>query len=326
MSYRVTMKAVIYKNYGQPDVLQQAELDIPKPKESEVLIRVAASTVNRTDCAMLTAKPAIMRLFCGLFTPNNPILGTEFVGTVEEAGSNVSKFSVGDKVFGFDDAGVRSYAQYLTFNENKGIAKTPVGYSLDEMAGSIEGMHYAHNFINKVDLKKGDKVMVNGATGAIGSAMVQLLKHYEVNITATANAKNIELVKGLGAEKIIDYTKEDFTQTEDKFDFVFDAVGKSTFGKCKHLLKPKGVYISTELGSGVQNPFLALITPLFGGRRVAFPFPSNVLKSINLIKKLMEENKYKPVVDKIYPLEETAVAFQYVLTGEKTGNVVIKID
>lgn len=320
------MKAITYKEYGSPDVLQLADVDMPEPKENEVLVRVHTTTVNRTDCAMLTAKPAIMRLFCGLVKPKNPILGTEFSGVIAKVGEKVQDFEAGDEVFGFNDNGSSTYAQYLVFDTAKGINKIPKEFTSESVAGSIEGMHYALNFVNKVHVNKGDKIMVNGATGAIGSAMVQLLAHYGTEITATANTKNLELVKSLGATRVIDYTKDDFTLQDEKYDFVFDAVGKSTFGKCKRLLKPKGTYISTELGPYAQNPFLALLTPLFGGRKVAFPFPVDIPGSIIKIKELMEGGNYKPVVDKTFSLEDTAKAFEYVLTGEKTGNVVIKID
>ncbi|MBK6265149.1 NAD(P)-dependent alcohol dehydrogenase [Marivirga sp. S37H4] len=317
------MKAAVYKKYGSPDVLNITEVEKPDPNDNEVLIRVFASTVNRTDCAMLRARPFIMRFFTGLFNPKKTIPGTDFAGMVEAVGKNVVSFTPGDKVFGFDDTGVMSHAQYMVFPENKALATIPENTSYEQAAASLEGAHYAYNFINKVKIAKGSEVLVNGATGAIGSAMVQLLKYFEASITAVGNTKNLDLLKSIGADKVVDYTEQDFTQSAEKYDFVFDAVGKSSFKKCKPLLKPLGVYISSELGGRVQNLFLALVTPWFGGKKVKFPLPTDIKGSVLLMKKLMEENRFKAVIDRKYPLDEIADAFRYVETGEKTGNVVI---
>ena len=325
------MKAIVYTKYGSPDVLQVQEVQIPEPKENEVLIRVRAASVNRTDCANLRAKPFIMRFMLGLFKPNKRILGTEFAGDVVKTGDGVTSFSVGDKVFGFDDSVLSSYAEYLVFSAEKGISTMPENFTYQQAGACIEGAHYAYNIINKVELKKGDKVMVNGASGGIGSATVQLLKYYGADITAVCNTKNIELVKSLGAVKVIDYTKEDFTKDPEKYDYVFDSVGKSTFGKCKSLLKPGGVYISSELGPWSQNLFYSLISALLGGipgqkgKKVKFPYPPNIKRSVLLVKKLIEEGKFKSVIDRSYPLEEVADAFRYVEKGQKTGNVAITL-
>jgi len=319
------MKAAVYETYGSPDVLQIKEVAKPIPKDKEVLIRVCAATVNRTDCAMLRAKPFIMRFFTGLLKPKNPILGTDFAGQVEAVGKDVGSFKVGDRVFGFDDSGVSSHAAYMTLSEEKAIAILPDHISYEEAAASLEGAHYAYNFINKVDLQPGQRVLVNGATGAIGSAAVQLLKYYGAHVTAVCRTKNTELVKSIGADQVIDYTKEDFTKMPGTYHFVFDAVGKSTFAKCKPLLEPGGVYISSELGPMVQNPFLAMITPITGGKKVVFPVPSDCRRSVLLIKKLIEEGKFKAVIDRKYPLAAIANAYRYVETGEKTGNVVITL-
>ncbi|WPP51173.1 NAD(P)-dependent alcohol dehydrogenase [Catalinimonas niigatensis] len=317
------MKASVYAQYGSPTVLRIKEVDKPVPKDKEVLIRVYATTVNRTDCAMLRAKPFIMRFLTGLFRPSNPILGTDFAGKVEALGKDVLSFKVGDRVFGFDDSGISSHAQYMTFSEDNALATIPSSLSYEHAAASIEGAHYAYNFINKVDILPGQKVLVNGATGAIGSAAVQLLKYYGAQVTAVGNTKNISLMKSLGADQVMDYTKEDFTQTTEKYHYIFDSVGKSTFARCKPLLEIGGVYISSELGPYIQNPFLALITPFFGNQKVVFPIPTDKKKSVLLIKKLSEEGKFKAVIDKKYPLEDIADAFRYVETGQKTGNVVI---
>ena len=324
------MKASVYEKYGPPSVLSLKEIERPVPKSKEILIKVHAATVNRSDCAMLTAKPFIMRGFTGLFGPKKPVLGTDFAGEVVEIGAEVQQFKVGDKVFGFDDQGVQSHAQFMAIREDKGMDVMPEKISFEEAAASIEGFHYAYNFVNKVDLKPGEKVMLNGATGAIGSAALQILKYYGARVTATCNTKNLELIKSLGADRVIDYLKEDFTQDQEQYEYVFDTVGKSTFAKCKPLLKDKGIYISSELGPLAQNLPLTIFTPLlskFPGQSnnkiVRFPYPPNIKRSVLLVKKLIEENKFKPVIDRRYKLENIADAFTYVLSGQKTGNVVI---
>lgn len=325
------MKAVLYTKYGSPDVLQLSEVEKPTPNQDQVLVKVKTTTVNRTDCACLRAKPFIMRFFMGFLRPKNPILGTEFTGVVKAIGLSVDTFKVGDRVFGFDDSGASSYAEYLTISKNKGVCTMPKDISFHKISGSIEGSHYAYNFINKVDLKEADKVLVYGASGSIGTAMVQLLKYFGADITAVCNTKNLELVKSLGAGKVIDYTTTDFTKTDEVFDFVFDCVGKSSFGQCKSLLKPGGTYISSELGFGGQNLFLSLITALFGrlpwqtGKKVKFPYPPNIKRSVILVKKMIEKDRFRAVIDRTYSLEQIAEAFKYVETGEKTGNVVINV-
>jgi NADPH:quinone reductase-like Zn-dependent oxidoreductase len=323
------MKAIVYTNYGPPDVLQLKEVEKPSPKDNEILIRVKAATVNRTDCANLRAKPFIMRFSLGLLKPNNQIMGTEFAGDIEAVGKAVTSFKVGDKVFGFDDGGLGSYAEYMVIQEDKGMTTIPENITYEQATACVEGAHYAYNFINKVDLKSEDKVLVNGASGGIGSATVQLLKYHGANVTGVCNTKNIELVKSLGANRVIDYTKEDFTKDNEKYDYIFDSVGKSSFGKCKVLLKPGGVYISSELGWMIQNLLFALITAIFGslpgqqGKKVKFPYPPNIKRSVLFIRYLIEKGKFKAVIDRKYPLEEIAKAFEYVETGQKTGNVVI---
>ncbi|GAG19284.1 unnamed protein product, partial [marine sediment metagenome] len=241
------MKAIVCTKYGPPEVLKLKEVEKPTPKSNEVLVKIYATTVNRTDCAMLRAEPFISRFVTGIFKPNKPILGTEFAGKIEAVGKNVTSYKIGDKVFGFDDSGSGSHAQYMTISEDKALTTIPRNITYEQAAASTEGAHYAYNFIKKVNLKSGQKVLVNGATGAIGSAAVQFLRYFGVNVTAVCNTKNIELVKSLGATKVIDYTKEDFTKEDQKYNFIFDTVGKSSFAKCKPLLKPGGVYISSDL-------------------------------------------------------------------------------
>ena len=323
------MKALVYTRYGSPDRLHIKEVKKPVPKDHEVLIKIYATTVNRTDCATIRAKPFFMRLVTGLFRPKRKIPGTEFAGEITGTGKSVLALKAGEKVFGFDDEGSGAHAQFLTINENK-VLTIPGKLSYEQAAASSEGAHYAYNFINKVNLEKGQSVLVNGATGAIGSAAVQLLKFFETDVTAVCATKNIELVKSLGARKVIDYTKEDFRNERQQYHFVFDAVGKSSFLTCKHLLLPGGVYISSDLGYMAQNIFLPLITPLIkraiGNRKTKFPAPTNIRRSLLFIKGLMEQDKFKAVIDREYPLEKIVEAYHYVEKGQKIGNVVITVN
>lgn len=320
------MKAIVYKKYGPPSVAQMAEVDKPVPKENEVLIKIHAATVNRTDCGFRSANYFIVRFFAGLVYPKNKILGCEFAGTVEATGKNVQLFKTGDRVFGYDDVRFGGHAQYKVMKEDDCLATMPANMTYEEAAPITEGSHYAHCDIKAAKIKAGQNILINGATGAIGSAAVQLVKYYGASVTAVCNTKNVELVKSLGADTVIDYTKEDFTQLNELFDVVFDAVGKSSYGKCKRLLKKNGIYMSTELGYMSQNPFLALITPLLGGRKVLFPIPTICKEDVEFLKELVVTGKFKPVIDRCYNLDEIVDAYTYVETGEKVGNVVIAVE
>lgn len=320
------MKAVIHPKYGPPEVLQLKEVQKPVCKDNEVLIKVYAATVNRTDCAMLRAKPFIMRFYTGLFKPKSAVLGTDFAGEIVSLGSKVTSFKIGDKVFGFADMGLGSHAEYMTIREDEALDIIPENMDYKQAAASIEGAHYAVNFFNKVELEPGQRVLINGATGAIGSAALQIAKYYGAKVDAVCKGENSELIKLLGAEKNYDYTNEDFTKSKEKYDYIFDAVGKSSFGKCKKILVPGGIYISSELGKNSENIFYSLFTPIFGSKKVKFPFPTDRPRSVRFIKKLMKDAKFKPIIDREYPIEEIVKAFKYVETGQKLGNVVININ
>ena len=322
------MKAWVYTKYGPPEVLQLKEIDKPIPKDNEVLVKVFTTTVNRTDNATIRAIPFFARVVTGLFRPKKQIPGTEFAGEVEAIGTNVSSLKPGDRVFGFNDLGSKAHAEYLAIPESS-LVEIPDDISFEQAAAGTEGAHYAINFINKVKLEPGHKVLVNGATGAIGSAAVQLLKHYGAQVTAVCAGENRELVQSLGASRVIDYLTEDFTRENERYDYVFDAVGKSSFFKCKRILKPGGVYISSDLGYLAQNIFLPLVTPilkpLLGNRRTVFPVPVDLRKSLELVRDLRLQGKFRAVIDRSYPLEEIMQAYHYVATGQKKGNVVISV-
>jgi NADPH:quinone reductase-like Zn-dependent oxidoreductase len=317
------MRAIVNTKYGPPEVVKLMEVKKPVPEDNEVLIKIHAATVNRTDCGFRSAEYFISRLFSGLFKPKNQILGNEFAGVIEDVGREVTLFIPGDKVFGYNDTTFGAHADYMTISENAAIALIPGNLTFEEAAPIAEGGHYALCDIRAAKIKPEQSILINGASGAIGSAAVQLVKYFGATVTAVCNTKNIELVRSLGADVVIDYTKEDFTNTDQRFDFVFDAVGKSSFGKCRRLLKKKGIYISTELGKNSENIFLALTTPIFCGKRVLFPIPAIGKEDVVFLKELAEAGKYKPVIDRYYTLEQIVKAYRYVESGQKTGNVVI---
>lgn len=319
------MRAAVNTVYGPPEVVTIQEVEKPIHKDNEVLIKVYATSVNRTDCGFRSVEYFIVRFFSGLLRPKNKTLGNEFAGVVEDIGKNVTSFKTGDKVFGYNDVNFGAHAEYMTIAETDAITTMPDNLSYEQAAPVTEGGHYALSSIRAAKIKAGQHVMVNGATGAIGSAAVQLLKHFGAIVTAVCNTKNIELVKSLGADVIIDYTKQDFTTTLQKFDFVFDAVGKSSFGKCKPLLNQKGIYISTELGKNSENVFLALTTQLLGKKKVLFPIPTINKDDVNFLKQLVVSNQFNPVIDRSYSLQQIVEAYKYVETGQKTGNVIIII-
>lgn len=319
------MKAVIHTSYGPPQVAKVCEINIPQLKDNEILIRVYTSTVNRTDSGFRSAEYFISRFWSGLFRPKQQTLGCEFAGVVEKIGSLVSKFKIGDRVFGFDDEKFGAHAEYLAIAQDKAISIIPDNLSFDQAAAITEGGHYALCNIKASKIEIGQNALVYGATGAIGTAAVQLLNYMGVHVTAVCNTKNLELVKTIGAHKVIDYQKENFLQTDKKFHLIFDAVGKSSFSTCKPLLTTKGIYVSTELGKNAENVFLALFTPLFNSKKVIFPIPIIKKEDVEYLKSLAEVGKFRAIIDRTYHLDQIVEAYTYVETGQKTGNVLLKI-
>ena len=319
------MKAAVYKKYGPPDIVKIKEVDRPSPMSNEVLVKIFATTVNRTDCGFRSAEYFISRFFSGLFRPKFEILGNEFAGIIEAVGNDVKLLNVGDKVFGYNDTKFGAHAEFMTIAETDAITTIPNDMTFEQAAPITEGAHYALCDIRAAKIKSGHNVMIYGASGAIGSAAVQLVKYLGVKVTAVCNTQNVEAVKSLGADQVIDYITQDFTKTGQEFDFIFDAVGKSSFGRCKPLLKRHGIYISTELGKNSENIFLALLTPLFKGKKVLFPLPTITKEDVIFLKKLVESGKYKPLVDRSYTLDKIVDAYKYVETRKKVGNVVITL-
>jgi NADPH:quinone reductase-like Zn-dependent oxidoreductase len=319
------MKAVVHTRYGPPDVLQVKEVEKPVPQDNEVLIRVHATTVNRTDCGFLRAEPFFVRVVSGLLRPKATILGSELAGEVEAAGKDVASFKQGDQVFGLSGLHFGAHAEYVCLPEEAAIAARPANMDYEEAAAVCDGAMLAIAFIRRTNRQEGQRVLVNGASGSIGSAAVQLAKYYGAEVTAVCNTRNLELVRSLGADAVIDYTREDFTRDGQTYDAVFDAVGKSSFRRCSSLLKKGGIYLSSDLGFLAQNPLLALWTPGIGGKRIKFPIPKASKKDVCFFKELVEAGRYKAVIDRRYPLDRIVEAYRYVETGQKTGNVVITV-
>jgi NADPH:quinone reductase-like Zn-dependent oxidoreductase len=320
------MKAAVHTRYGPPDVVRIVEVDKPAAKDNEVLVKVHATTVNRTDSGLRAAKPFINRFFTGLRRPRVTVLGNEFAGEVEAAGRGVRSFAVGDRVFGYNGTRFGAHAEYLAMPEDGSLATMPTNLTYEQAAASTEGSRYALSLIRKAKIHSGQDVLVYGATGAIGSAAVQLLKGLGAEVTAVCGPEHVELVRGLGADRVIDYTAEDFTRDTQTYDVVLDAVGKSSFGRCKRLLKPAGIYLSSDLGPLSQNPILALITPLLRGKKVMFPIPRDNQEMVRYFKELLESGEFKPLIDRRYRLDEIVEAYRYVETGQKVGNVVISVE
>ncbi|WP_116271384.1 MULTISPECIES: NAD(P)-dependent alcohol dehydrogenase [unclassified Pseudofrankia] len=319
------MRAAVHARYGPPEVVGLQEIDRPTAGVGEVLVRVYAATVNRTDCGYRAARPFVIRFAAGLIRPKATILGNEFAGVVEAVGTDVTAFRIGDRVFGYNEGPFGAHAEYLAVRADGPLARVPAGVAFGRAAAATEGAHYALSFIRRISVRDGTQVLVNGATGAIGSAAVQLLKCLGAQVTAVCGPDGVDLVRGLGADRVIDYTTQDFTRDEHVYEAVLDAVGKSSFGRCRRLLGPGGVYSSTELGRFAQNPVLAMFTLLLRGRKVVFPFPVIDRAMVEYIGDLLASGQFRPLVDREYPLEQIVKAYQYVESGQKTGNVVITV-
>lgn len=319
------MNAAVHTRYGPPEVVEVRRKPRPVPKQDELLIKVYASTVNRTDCGFRSAEYFISRFFSGLFRPKYTTLGCEFAGEIVEVGGSVQNYSVGQQVIGFNDIRFGGHAEYIVVRHDDAIGPKPASLTYEEAAPILEGSHYALCNIRAAGIAPGQRWLINGGTGAIGSAAVQLCAHFGADVTAVCGSAHVELVRSLGASTVIDYLKEDFTQRSETYDVVFDAVGKSSFGRCAAMLKPNGFYISTELGPRYENPFLAIKGKFTSGKKVLFPLPTITKEDVAFLISLVESGTFKPVIDRVYPLEQIVEAYRYAGTGEKIGNVVIKI-
>jgi NADPH:quinone reductase-like Zn-dependent oxidoreductase len=319
------MKAVVNDRYGPPEVQRLEDVERPVPREDEVLVKIHATTVTRTDCGLRAGKPFLVRFFFGLRRPKQRILGTELAGEVEAVGAAVSEFAVGDHVFGSTSAFMTgAHAEFICLRESAPLAHLPPGITFEEAAAVPDGMILALMCLEAPQVRKGQKILIYGASGSIGTAGVQLAKYFGADVTAVCSTRNVELVKSLGADAVIDYTKEDFTKNGETYDVIFDAVGKHSFRRCSGSLTRGGAYVATD---GFRNLFLALWTSRIGDKKVLFPIPPRYTKkNVLFLKELIEAGKYRAVIDRRYPLVDVVEATRYVETEQKIGNVVLTIN
>ena len=321
------MRAVVHDRYGPPDVLRLEEVERPEPAEDEVLVKVHATTVTRTDCAIRAAKPFPWRFFAGLLRPKRRILGIELAGEVEAVGPAVSEFAVGDKVFGGSAGRFAAHAEYVCVREGAALAHKPAGMSYEEAAAVCDGFVQAASALRTAELRQGQRIVVYGASGSLGTAAVQLAKHLGAHVTAVCGTKNVELVRSLGANEVVDYQTQDYTKNGETYDVVLDAVGFHLFSQCRRSIRPGGIFVPTELGRlMVENLLLTLATKWVGRRRVRFGVARWSKRELLFLKELIEAGEYRAVIDRSYPLEEVVEATRYVETLQKTGNVVLAVD
>ena len=322
-SYK-TMKAVVNERYGSPDVLEIRDIPIPTPQASEILVKVYATTVSRTDSCALRALPFFVRPYTGLIRPKRTVLGLDFAGTVEAVGKGVTQFNQGDHVFGVTPDGHGAHAEYVCLPTNGMVAMMPSGKRFAEVV-VCEGAWYANTNLKKFNLKPGQKILIYGASGAIGSSAVQLAKIYGAEVTAVVATPHLDLAKQLGADRVVDYTVEDFSKIDDAFDFVLDAVGKTSFFRCRPLLKPQGVFAATDFGPWWSNVILAIWSSFTGTGRVVFPTPHSDRTFIEFLQARIEADEFHAVFDRKYLLADIADAYRYVETAQKAGIVVIDV-
>jgi len=316
------MKAVVCDRYGPPEVPRIEDVERPVPGPDEVLIRIRATTVNRSDTETRQGSPAVARLLTGLRRPRHRVLGTELAGEVEAVGSAVTEFKPGDAVFGVRAWKFGAHAEFVCMRESAALAPKPAGVSFEEAAAVCDGVILALMGLRPADVRKGRSILVYGASGSIGTAAVQLSRYFGADVTAVCGTKNLDLVRSLGAEQVIDYTREDFTTNGQAYDVIFDAVGKHSFGRCRDSLNPGGIYLATD---GLHNLLLAQWTR-FGDKKVIFPIPPRYTKQdVLFLKGLLEAGQYRAVIDRRYPLAEVVEANRYVDTEQKTGNVVLTV-
>jgi NADPH:quinone reductase-like Zn-dependent oxidoreductase len=316
------MRAVVYDRYGPPDVLRLEDVEKPIPKEDEVLVRIHATTVNRTDTGFRSAEYVVSRFFTGLLRPRRRILGTEFAGEVEAVGASVTEFKVGDRVFGIRSG---AHAEFICVRESGVLAHMPAGVNFEEASAVADGALTALTGLKKADLRTGRSILIYGASGSIGTAAVQLARYFDAHVTAVCNTENVELVRSLGADEVLDYLQEDFTKNGKAYDVVFDAVGKQSFRRIRRSLKPGGLFLDTDPGFMWHLPLLALVTRWVGDKKARLLIARFTKKDLVFLKELLEAGNYRAVIDRRYPLEDVAEATRFVETGQKTGNVVLTV-
>jgi NADPH:quinone reductase-like Zn-dependent oxidoreductase len=318
------MRAVVYDRYGPPDVLRLEEVERPVPKDDEVLVRIHATTVTRTDTGLRSAEYFVSRFATGLRRPKNRILGMEFAGEVEAVGAAVTEFGVGDQVFGGMGSG--AHAEFVCIRESAALAHKPAGMMFEEAAAVCDGASLALPCLRAAKLRQGQSILVYGASGSVGTSAVQLARNFDAQVTAVCNTKNLELVASLGADEVLDYTQEDFTKNGKTYDVIFDAVGKHSFRRSRRSLKPGGFYVDTDLGFLWHVPVLALVTRWIADKKVKLGIARYTKEDVLLLKELIEAGEYRAVIDRRYALEDVVEATRYVETGQKTGNVVLTVN
>jgi NADPH:quinone reductase-like Zn-dependent oxidoreductase len=314
------MKAVVNDRYGPPEVQRIEEVERPLPEADQILVRIHATTVTRTDCGLRAAKPWIVRFFSGWLRPKQRILGMEFAGVVEAVGSAVTEFAVGDRVFGVKGAG--AHAEFAAVRESAAVAHMPEGMSFEEAAAVCDGACIALSCLRGERLGEGTRILVNGASGSVGTATVQLARHYGADVTAVCDTQRLELARSLGADRLIDYTREDFTKNGETYDMIFDAVGRASWRRCRGSLEAGGVFIATD---GLRNVLYALSSRI-GDKRLKFGIAKYEREDVRFLKRLIEAGEFRAVIDRSYPLENVVEATRYVEQGIKTGNVVLSVD
>ena len=324
------MKAIVYDRYGPPEVLRLEEVARPTPEPDEVLVKVHATTVNRADVHTREANrkagltmTVVSRAISGLRGPRRRILGSEFAGVVEAVGSGVTEFVVGDRVFGTTGLRFGAHAEYLTISAAGRIATIPAGLAFEEAAPICDGAFNALLCLKQADLRPGRTMLIFGASGSIGTAGLQLARHFGADITAVTSTKNVELVTSLGPNRVMDYSKEDFTRNGKRYDVIFDAVGKLSFRHCRDSLEEGGIFLPTD---GLEHFFLAILHSRSRGKRVVFQIPPRLPREdLLFVKRLVESGEFRPVIDRHYPLEEVVEASRYVETERKKGNVILTV-
>ena len=325
------MKAIVYREYGSPDVLKLEEVEKPTPKDNELLIKIHATTVTATEATFRRGEPLIARLFTGLTKPKNTRLGEELAGEIEAVGKDVTRFKIGDQIFGTAGPEFGANAEYICLPEDGVLTIKPANMDYEEAASSVDGVLTALPFLRDTgNIQSGQKVLINGASGSVGAAAVQLAQVFGAEVTGVCSTSNVELVKSLGANKVIDYTQEDFTQSQETYDLIFDTVGKTSFARCKKTLKPNGIFLEAAI-NGLGLLPQVLWTAMFGSKKVKIAATGlrpegDRRKDLVFLKELIEAGKIKPVIDRCYPLEHIAEAHRYVDTGHKKGNVVISLE
>jgi NADPH:quinone reductase-like Zn-dependent oxidoreductase len=317
------MRAVVFDRYGPPEVLRLEDVERPAPDDDQALVRVRATTVTRTDAGLRSAEFFISRFFTGLLKPKYRTPGMEFAGEVAAIGASVSEFKIGDEVFGVKSTGAN--AEYVTISESGAVAPKPTDLTFEEAAAVCDGACAALSCLRGIDVGPGRRLAVYGASGSIGTAAVQVAKHLGAHVTAVCGTKNVELVRSLGADEVVDYQREDFTKNGQTYDVVFDAVGKQSFRRCRRSLNPGGVFVTTDPGFLWHAPLVALLTRWIGDRRARLGIARYEKPDVLLLKRLLEAGEYRAVIDRTYRLEDVVEATRYVETGQKTGNVVLTL-